>query len=81
MDITSDYGSLVRGSNPRGRAIKGKFPGKRKCACFRFFFFENRGGVKPARRNEEEYEQKGLNCRSYCIQRELQFRSGVFIVE
>ena len=24
MDITSDYGSLVRGSNPRGRAIQKK---------------------------------------------------------
>lgn len=24
MDITSDYGSLVRGSNPRGRAIRKK---------------------------------------------------------
>lgn len=28
MDITSDYGSLVRGSNPRGRAIS-KSPASR----------------------------------------------------
>lgn len=36
MDITSDYGSLVRGSNPRGRAIQ-KSPRSRLNTSFAGF--------------------------------------------
>ena len=43
MDITSDYGSLVRGSNPRGRAIQ-KSPRSRLNKSFAGFLLFSFGG-------------------------------------